>query len=284
MKKTIKITKLISHPLLGRGLWGLFVFIFLLTACEREIEMDYRTIDKIYVIEANLTNESTMVYITTTRDMDDNRKGQGVSDAVVKLTGDDGYNAMLYHSEDGYYQTLNRFTGRPGTTYKLSVNVGGKEFTSQSTMHERIHIETIAFQLMELFSYKIMTCSPSFVDTPGEDNYYMYRIYRNYELVSWSTFNDKGHDGEMTTVNLRMWMGGNNSDDETDNIFREGDDVTIELHVINKAVYDYYYSLALSESTSSNPIDNFEGGCLGYFSAHPITRYSFVFSEDLPNQ
>ena len=34
----------------------------------------------------------------------------------------------------------------------------------------------------------------------------------------------------------------------------------------------------MMENTGTNPIPNFSGGCLGYFSAHTIIRQNRVFS------
>lgn len=265
----------------------LSILVCFMAACQKEIEFDYNTIDKIYVIEGNLTNESTQIYITTTRNMDEYQQKHVVNNAVVEITGDDGYTTRLQHDGDGYYRPISRLKGTAGTNYTLNVSIGDKEFVSESTMHEKLNIESVEFKKQELFGIKLMMCSISFMDKLGEDNFYIYRIYRNGEIHNWSAFTDKGHDGAAVTVNLRLMMQSEILADDPESVdyaFAEGDMVDVELQVITKSVYDYYYSLALSRSTSSNPINNFSGDCLGYFSAHPISRYSFVFSEDLEIQ
>lgn len=59
----------------------------------------------------------------------------------------------------------------------------------------------------------------------------------------------------------------------------EGDEFTLEVRSIDEQAYNYLYSLGMSGMTSSNPIANFTGGALGYFSAHSITRLDVVYHQ-----
>lgn len=68
-----------------------------------------------------------------------------------------------------------------------------------------------------------------------------------------------------------------NKEEDYDDILYEGDRITIEIQTIDRRTYDYLYSLGLSERTSANPIANFTGGCLGYFSAYSAVRIEDVF-------
>jgi hypothetical protein len=56
------------------------------------------------------------------------------------------------------------------------------------------------------------------------------------------------------------------------------DSVTIEMHCIDKPVYDYYYSLGNRDNsaTPANPVSNIVGGALGYFSAHTVRKTTAV--------
>ena len=45
--------------------------LFLLCSCTEEIQLDYRPIDPLYVIEGHVSNEGSEVVITGTRDIDD---------------------------------------------------------------------------------------------------------------------------------------------------------------------------------------------------------------------
>ena len=53
-----------------------------------------------------------------------------------------------------------------------------------------------------------------------------------------------------------------------------------QIFYSNKRVY--HYSMQQMSSTATNPIDNFTGGCLGYFSAHSeIVDYKDFYYSDV---
>ena len=41
--------------------------------------------------------------------------------------------------------------------------------------------------------------------------------------------------------------------------------------------YDYFYSMQVMQNSGTNPVQNYTGGCLGYFSACNIFNYDTVF-------
>ncbi len=63
---------------------------------------------------------------------------------------------------------------------------------------------------------------------------------------------------------------------------RSKDTVMVEMRCIDKAVYDYFYSLDQISSTNgnsatpANPVSNILGGALGYFSAHTVRKVAAV--------
>ena len=60
-------------------------------------------------------------------------------------------------------------------------------------------------------------------------------------------------------------------------VLRDGDNLRIELYSIDQRAYDYLFSMQMMENTGTNPIPNFTGGCLGYFSAHWLVAIPFVY-------
>ena len=56
--------------------------------------------------------------------------------------------------------------------------------------------------------------------------------------------------------------------DKGNDVLQDGDQLRIVIRAIDQRAYDYLYSMQHMSSTGTNPIDNFTGGCLGYFSAH----------------
>lgn len=252
----------------------------LLTGCEKEIEIDYRSVDKLYVIEGRITGETTEVIVTHTRDMGSPVKGSGIEVTSVEISTNDGFTEKLEYQSDGFYRSPSGLTGNPLQTYTLSVSMDGKEYISSSTMQKQAGIESMKFQWFDVMDERGLICVLGVNDIAGEENHYCYRMYRNGELYRWNTLRDRGKDGETISINIFCMsesMAQDNKEDDRDEILYEGDEITIELRTIDKKAYDYLYSLGLSERTSFNPIDDFSGECLGYFSAYSVVRQQIVF-------
>ena len=93
-------------------------------------------------------------------------------------------------------------------------------------------------------------------------NYYRYKIYVNGDPdIAIYTDNDDFTDGRYVS---RPFF--------SDSEIEPGDQITMEMYNIDAGVHLYFYSLAQSgngdeaSATPANPVSNFTGGCLGYFS------------------
>ncbi len=285
----------------------------LLGSCDKEISIDYRSIDPVTVIEGYISNEETSVLVTETRDMDDSVKVAGLDDAIVTISGTDGTSELLSFDDSlRRYLSPSGLVGVPGITYTLSVTRGGAIYTSSSTMQNPPVIAEAGFFRLSLMGIPILVYMAKVEDIVGEENYYCYRMYHNGELYSWNVLNDKSDpDGDLTITvicmdseTFRPGSGdndgntdANNADNNTDystdtaadtdtgddgeSIFiSEGDEITLEVLSVDENVYDYLYSLGISGTASSNPIANFTGGALGYFSAHSLSRVSSIYSRE----
>ena len=51
-----------------------FLLTLALTACEKEIPVDYRQVEPLYVAEATMSQEGTKVVVSTTQDVTDNSR------------------------------------------------------------------------------------------------------------------------------------------------------------------------------------------------------------------
>lgn len=261
-------------------IYTLFVSLLLLTACEKEISFDYNSIEPLYVIEGRVTNETTEVIITQTRDMENGMKGAGLSNARVAITDSDGLAEALQYQADGYYRSLSGWTGEPGKTYSLSVVIGEHEFTSYSEMNGEVKIDSIYFYWMKALNDKYLFFRVRFEDRKEEENYYCYRVYRNGEIYKWDVGRDKGNDGEIIEEDFLCMTektAQDNKQEDWDEILYEGDLIELEIQTIDHRTYDYLNSLTMSEDASANPINNFTNGGLGYFSAYSTVRRQIVF-------
>ena len=98
-----------------------------MTACKKDIEIDYRQVSPLYAVEASVSNEGMQARISQTNDMDDNTTTSDISGATVVITGSDGTSVTLPYVSKGIYKS--RTTGIPGVTYTIDVQIDGHHFT-----------------------------------------------------------------------------------------------------------------------------------------------------------
>jgi len=114
-----------------------------------------------------------------------------------------------------------------------------------------------------------------FQDIPNQDNWYFIHIYRNDTGYRWAVKRDDVDPNKELQQLFTFDKEGSNDDD----MLREGDRIHIELRAIDQRAYDYLYSMQMMDNTGTNPIDNFTGGCLGYFSAYCQIAYDTTYYE-----
>ncbi|RYY57994.1 MAG: DUF4249 domain-containing protein [Chitinophagaceae bacterium] len=239
-------------------------------SCEKVIDIDLKSADKKFVIEANLSNQAgnCRVLLTRTKDFDESNSFEGVTGALVTIREEGGATTALGAVQDGVYESAT-LAGTSGKTYHLSVQVDGQEFTATSTMPVFVRLDTIYVTRETLFSDGQLIVNAEFQDPPGPGNNYRFIQYFNGVKEDQLQFmNDDYTDGRY--VNSKLFYF--NDDDEDD--LKQGDEVLVEMYTIDANMYKYWFSLFRSstgdsnQATPSNPVSNMQGGALGYFSAH----------------
>ena len=254
---------------------NLFVVAMLTVSCEKELEIDYKTVDQLYVVEAELSNQRTRVAISKTRQIENDGNRYGVDGAVISIKGDDGSEQMLTTSSSGVYTSNTK--GVPGVKYSIEVEIDGKRFTSSSTMQQTPVINSVRFVWKNVLNTKVLFADLRIQDFPDETNYYFMHIYRNGLGYRWAVMKDAGNPGEELQQLFSCMMEDTDDDDDR---LEDGDVMRFEVRAIDKLSYDYLFSMQQTSSIATNPIANFTGGCLGYFSAYGKTNYSCTFNSD----
>ena len=255
-----------------------YSFIFSFFSCEKDINIDYHEVSPIYVVEGSITQSSTKVRITQTHNMDDNSNSGGIEGATVRITSGDSINVALKYSRNGYY--LSTLKGIPGTRYTLDIELDGHHYTSTSTMQPMPTMNSFRFVWTKIATERYLMGDLHLQDIPNATNYYFIHVYRNNVGYRWAVLTDKQRDASgdlqqiINCVSEREMNKGTSSD-----VLFDGDKIRIEMRAIDKAAYDYLYSMQLMENTGTNPIANFTGGCLGYFSAHSQLTYECTFNR-----
>ena len=246
----------------------------ILDSCKKDIEIDYHQIEPLYVVEAFVTDGHMEARITQTNDMDNNQTTSGINQAIITVTGSDGSSAVLEYEGNGYYKNY-KAKGTPGVEYTIDIQLKGQHFTSTSTMQKRPTINSFHFIWKKMLNEKYLMGKLLFQDIPNQDNWYFIHLYRNDVGYRWAVKRDDIDPNKELQQLFTFDKEGSTDDD----MLREGDRIYIELRAIDQRAYDDLYSMEMMDNTGTNPIDNFTGGCLGYFSAYSQICYDCVFHE-----
>ena len=272
--------------------------LLLMTACQKEITIDYHDVPPIVTIEGRITNEQAYVFITRTRSMKDSVKGSGISDAVVTISSDGFTERLVYDDRSGRFLSPFALKGVPGQTYRLTVQLDGQQYEAVSTMPQPATITSAEFLWQPMLDTGVLMYEMWAVDPePDVPNYFYYRMDRhaiNPEVrlkqgkdpYRWNAFDDRGSlDGliyrDIFCVNEKMMNGEDVEDDFLKAVLFDGDTITLELMTIDRPTFEYYQSLATGQRMGANPISNISGGCLGYFTAGCVTHAdTIVYRKD----
>lgn len=254
--------------------------LLLFSACEKDIEIDYRDIEPLYVINGSISNEGCEVTITKTRNIDNPEISTGIQVESVSISDNEGVTIPLSYSSDGIYYA-DGLTGEIGTTYTLHVTIDGFTIESTSTMPGEVKIDEMSMHWEELMGNDMLHLVVDVTDIGPDINYYYYRVLRNGELYKWNVVKDMNSDsrGHEFDINLMSSNKAEKNDpDDYDSIIFEDDEITIEVRAIDLRTYDYLFSAKLSGQNSLNPIHNYNiEEVLGYFSAYYTVSESFIF-------
>jgi hypothetical protein len=259
----------------------LLAILFVLGSCEKVINVDLNSADKKYVIEA-IVNDKTgtsFVKLSRTKNFDEDNYPDAVSGATVKVQ-EDGLTTYTFTESGapGVYEAPG-LMGKSGSRYLLTVSVNGLTFTAESTMPQKVNLDTIYVSDELIFASTRKIVNAVFDDPTGLGNNYRFiQTVNGFQETQTLIRNDDYSDGRKI-VNKLFYFS---SDDENKRNIKSGDQVMIDMLCIEPAVYKYWFSLDRSaigngqQATPSNPVSNLKGGALGYFSAQTIQTKSLV--------
>lgn len=246
-----------------------------IASCEKEIDIDYKTVEPMYVVEAEVNNVSTRVAVSRTTQITGDNDDTSINNAIINITGSDNSTLTLTKGIRGLYTSS--FKGTAGVRYSIDVEIDGRHFTSESTMQKQPVINSLRFVWKKMFSTRILFADLRIEDIQNETNFYFMHIYRNGVGYRWAVMKDtSNHNAELQQLFSCM----DEDSDDADDKLNEGDNIRVEVRAIDKASYDYLFSLQHNTDITTNPIMNFTGGCLGYFSAYGKSQLTCKFTYE----
>ncbi|MFV0469222.1 MAG: DUF4249 domain-containing protein [Dysgonomonas sp.] len=257
----------------------IIVSSLILASCEKEVDVDLRSVESRLVIEGKVVKDSlATVRLTTTKDFYDDNNFLPVTDAVVVITDDAGHGDTLAYDAISKLYRSSTIYGIEKRTYNLSVKYKEIEYTSTSTMPPLVPLDSVTLA----FLYPGMDYPFPYVhlkDPLGEENqYYRFPVYVNGKRIvkDDAAYSAEYNDGQKIVLPITVFPE-NNSDEDP---IKQGDTILIESQCIDKGAFLYFSTLADIDNSLNNPTTNIKGGALGYFSAYSVDRKSIIAKWD----
>jgi Domain of unknown function (DUF4249) len=259
------------------GRYGLLLSVLLVTACKKVINVDLKNATPQIVIEGNVTDAPGVyvVFISKTVDVAADNIFPPVSDAAVTITDSTAHiTEQLRQTDSGVYIT-DQIIGLPNHTYYLNVYEGNTVYSANSTMPERVPLDSITFAENIGFNNKEeINAIANFQDPAGVANYYWFTESVNSRLIpDVFVFEDRLSDGryiEYPLYNDSAYL-------------HQGDTLQLTMNCVDENTYNYFNTLInvtggnnFQAVTPANPMTNLSNGALGYFSAHTTQQASIV--------
>ncbi len=248
------------------------VGIFLI-GCEKEIQLALDPNQSLLVIDGSITDEVGPYYINLSKSTSISAPSNyyAVTNALVIVKDNLGQIDTLKHEKEGRYKT-NKIKGIFGNTYYLEVQVEDKKYSANSTMPQKVVLDSLRINPFTLNSEVRYSVIPVYTDPITLGNSYRFIQKINDTLdQTFHVFNDNLNNGKE---NQRPLRGRSDSLE-----VKLKDIVAVEMQCITRPTYLYYYTLFQQSgagpgggTTPANPPSNIIGGALGIFSAHTVQR------------
>lgn len=291
-------------------LWPGAAILLLLSSCEKSISFRPNNSEPLLVVEATIENgQSPQVILTSsvnyfsqiTPDILANsfvhqarvEISNGVQTQVLKeytIPDSSGY-SLFYYSIDS--SSAAAFKGELGKQYSLTIQVNGKTYTATTSIPLlKKTIDSLWWdKAPPNIDSQLVRLMARITDPPGYGNYVRYFTKVNRGPF-WpgrnSAFDDQIVDGTTYTVQIDQGINRNQEieDEDTYNLFRKGDTVTVKQCNIDKATYDFWRTMEYSYASIGNPfssptrvLSNINGGGLGYFGGYAAQYVTLIIPK-----
>ena len=276
----------------------LLALLLLNISCTEIVEIDLDSTYTRLVVQGGVTSDSAQhqVLLSLSGDYFANQPAPRVSNAVVYLDFDDTSLIMEEHDTiPGLYLAPFAFRGKIGTTYDLSIDEVDvdddgiyESYNARSTMPGGVVFDSIFLNYSSNVYGSGWEVYMFALDPPSKD-WYGFKFWKNDslltpDLIDYSIQSDDFYNGTYLFYGIPI---GYFSDDEPDEKLFPGDTVTMELHSIESAYYDFvgdaqlelFGNNPLFSGPSSNIRSNISNGASGAFTAYSITRASAIVPE-----
>jgi hypothetical protein len=252
-----------------------FLLIFLVVACEREIQIDLPSSQNLIVVEGNIEAGKRPVILLTRNqgffesfptDLESFVEEFVIQDAEVKLSNgiitETLQFTLDFNNYPFFYYTGSLITGEVGKTYTLEIIAEGQTLTSSTTLPGSVPIDSAWFELNP-FDVNEDSLGVSYLTIMDPDTFgNAYRLFakRNSELqffpVPGSSFNDDFVNGQRVT----FFTGRSDEPFAATDTFVPneffytlGDTMFFKFATMGRKEYDFYSTLDAAINSNGNP-------------------------------
>ena len=250
-------------------LTALVTIALLMHSCEDPVQLDSEFEQPQLVVDAWLTNESTLQTITLTESQDYFQNGlpTPVTNATVTVAN----GAAVYEFDnngDGTYTWMpsaGETLGSVGNDYSLSVTADGTSYTASTAMYRVPTIDSISVYFEdEAFGGEEGLYAELYArDLPGKGDTYWVKSYRNDTLLNrpqelniiYDAVFDAGNDIDGIYFIRPLRFAINALDDEGfPRPLQSGDKVTSEIHSISNEAFTFMQTVFEQTTNGDNTI------------------------------
>lgn len=241
--------------------------------CEETTELDLKQTPSRVVVEGLVTNKPGYQAVKLSRSTKFYSAGPAprITDATVTVVDDEGTHVEFVHNprnhQDsvGIYVPESAFSGEIGRTYTLSVNIDGESYEATDRLVSVTPIDSLKFQVNadqledpdepgKIYELLLFAREPA-----GEDNFYLFKYYRNDSLVVSNPTDIYYSDDQLLAESISgipspVYYGVN-------------DKARLEAYSLSRDGYVYYNDLFTILNTDG-------GGMFGPIPAPPRTNIS----------
>jgi hypothetical protein len=191
MRQLIKNLKLVI---------GSIITLFILSSCEKVIDLELKVAAPVIVIDATLSNQHQNHFVRISKTLPFNKQTtfNGVKGAQVTLKSILGQSIAFTEVADGVYRST-RFRGNPGLTYTMEVISEGKTYSAQSTMPFPVFPDSVGFKTLSFFGNSNIFPIVYYNDPPKIQNQYRYILKVNNKIQDDLVFEDRFNDGNAVS-------------------------------------------------------------------------------------
>jgi hypothetical protein len=261
---------------------------FLFTACERIVEVEIPNADPKLVIESQITtvNDFWRVRLTLSQPYFDQDSADGLSSAVVTISGTNGSFVSLFHQDTGMFVSADSQRCMVGETYTLTIVYNGVTYVAAEQTPDANPIDTIASYYLPDNNGFITKGYYVFIQgveaSPEPGDYYLFKAYRNDTLKDdFGPLLDDDQFGSVSYLNqnfdifnIVQELALGKTPRPFPFVVEPTDTIRVEQYAVNQKYYQFLVDLNAQQSRSGSPFDsppsnlnnNISNGALGYFS------------------